>query len=139
MISATLWINSGCFCALTPEKLENSVLFSSRRFPSNGPSSVVKLPREPPPFFRRSGNLGSSHSMVGPAMEGEHTAARLQVLGNSPATLLKPPGHPWVCSQPSIHPPTISCLVAFQMVILQPAALECNPTPFTIKVSGYSV
>lgn len=41
--------------------------------------------------------------------------------------------------QPALHPPTISRLVAFQMVMLQPAALKCNLTPLAIKVSGYSV
>ena len=56
---------------LTPEKLQDSGLLSSSRLPSSGPSPVVKLPRELLPFFRMSGSLGSSHSMVGPAMDGE--------------------------------------------------------------------
>lgn len=136
-----LWTCSWSFCVLTPEKVENSALFRSRRVPSNAPSSVVKLPREPLPFFRRSGSLGSSHSIVGPAMDREHTAALLEVLRNSPATLRRTLSHPWVCTQPSIHPKSLTNtrLVGGQMAILQPAALKCNLTPPAIRVSGYSV
>lgn len=57
-------------CSLTLEKLQDSELLSSRRPPSRGPSPAAKLPSELPPFFSRSGSLGSSHSMVGPAMDG---------------------------------------------------------------------
>lgn len=74
-----------CGC-LTPEKLQDSGLLSSRWLPSNGPSPVAKLPSELLPFFRMSGSLGSSHSMVGPAMDGERTATGLEVL-----TVLSPP------------------------------------------------
>lgn len=62
--------------ALTLEKLQDSELLSSRQLPSSGPSPVVKLPSELLPFFRMSGSLGSSHSMVGPAMGGEHAGGR---------------------------------------------------------------
>lgn len=65
---------------LTPEKLQDSGVLSSSRLPSSGPSPVVKLPRELLPFFRMSGSLGSSHSMVGPAAEGERTEADSEVL-----------------------------------------------------------
>lgn len=65
---------------LTPEKLQDSGVLSSRWPPSSGPSPVVKLPRELLPFFRMSGSLGSSHSMVGPAVEGECTDAGSEVL-----------------------------------------------------------
>lgn len=130
-----LWICSWGFCVLTTEKLENSVLFRSRRVPSNAPSSVVKLPREPLPFFRRSGSLGSSHSIVGPAMDREHTAALLEVLRNSPATLRRTLSHPRVCTQPSIHPKKPHKKSSGGW----PAALKWNLTPPAIRVSGYSV
>ena len=63
---------------LTPEKLQDSGLLSSRRPPSSGPSPVMKLLRELLPFFSTSGTLGSNHSMVGPVVEG--TAADSEVL-----------------------------------------------------------
>lgn len=83
-LSCYSW-ESRCHCfGLTPEKLQDSGLLSSRRLPSSGPSPVVKLPRELLPFFRMSGSLGSNHSMVGPAMDGERTAAGLEVLKYCP-------------------------------------------------------
>lgn len=62
------------FCVLTPEKLQGSVALSSRRLPSSGPPSVLKLSKGPP-FFRMSGSLGSSHSIVGPVTPDTAAAA----------------------------------------------------------------
>ena len=94
----------GChFIGLTPEKLQDSGLLSSSRLPSNAPSPVVKLPREPLPFFRMSGSLGSSHSMVGPAEDGECTVAGSVVL-----MVLPPPppsqGCPTLTASDSLSP-----------------------------------
>lgn len=82
----------GCHSlGLTPEKLQDSGLLSSSRLPSSGPSPVVKLPRELLPFFRMSGSLGSSHSMVGPAMDGE--VQRCSRYDPPPPSLIPPDSH----------------------------------------------
>lgn len=114
------------FPGLTPEKLQDSGLLSSS-LPPSGPSPVVKLPRELLPFFRMSGSLGSSHSMVGPAVDGECTEAGSGVLMVPPSpptpthTLLSSTLSPPFATQ---HPHTTAWLLAGHTAVAQTAARD---------------
>lgn len=130
---------SGC---LTPEKLQDSGLLSSSRLPSSGPSPVVKLPRELLPFFRMSGSLGSSHSMVGPAMDGE--VQRCSRYTIPPPSLPDPPR----LSQLHRHTPTLNFhppelhlsttwLLAGQTATPQPAAVHQKSVTRLLRAAEY--